>query len=61
MNTKNRLHIARIDTHAAIAHAHAVRAEHLRFALAQVPGLLKRLAGKLRPDRHRLPQTGAWA
>jgi hypothetical protein len=62
MNTRNRrLRVPTIDAHAAIARAHADRAEHIRFAIAQVPGLLKRLSAKLRPNRQRLPQTGAWA
>jgi hypothetical protein len=61
MKSRNRLRVPTVDVHAAIARAHSDRAEHLRFALHQVPGLLKRLSTKLRPNRHRLPQTGAWA
>jgi len=61
MKTRNHLRVPAVDVHAAIARAHADRAEHLRFAIAQVPSLLKRLSAKLRPNRHRLPQTGAWA
>jgi hypothetical protein len=61
MKTRNRLRVPTVDVHAALARAHADRAEHIRIALAQVPGLLKRLSAKLRPSRHRLPHTGAWA
>jgi len=61
MKTRKHRHFHQVDVHAALARAHADRAEYIRFALAQVPGLVKRLSAKLRPDRQRLPQTGAWA
>ncbi len=60
MNTKHRIRVAPIDAHAAIARAHANRAKHLGHALAQVPGLFKRLTAHLRPARHRMPHGGAW-
>ena len=57
MNTKNRSYITPIDVHAALARAHADRAEYFRSALAGLPALAKRLAAKL----PRLPHKGAWA
>ena len=57
MNTHDRLSIRPVDVHAALARAHADRAEYVRRALGGVPVLLKRLAARLR----RQPQAGAWA
>jgi hypothetical protein len=61
MNTQDRLHIRPVDLHAAVARAHADRAEYIGYAIAKVPGLVKRLSAKLRRNRTRLPQAGAWA
>jgi hypothetical protein len=61
MNANNRLYIRPVDVHAALARAHADRGEYISSAIAKVPSLLKRLGGKLRPSRQRLPQSGAWA
>jgi hypothetical protein len=61
MNTRHRIRVAPIDSHAAIARAHANRAKHLGFALAQASVLFKRLAAQLRPGRPHLPHTGTWA
>ena len=58
MNKSKHLHVDRIDVHAALAHAHADRAEYMRIAFAEVPVLLKRLVVRLRPNRQRLPQSG---
>ena len=60
-NKSKHLHVDRIDVHAALAHAHADRAAYMRLAFAEVPALLKRLAARLRPNRQRLPRSGAWA
>ncbi len=57
MNTHDRLSIRPVDVHAALARAHADRAEYVSRALGGVPVLLKRLAARLR----RQPQAGAWA
>jgi hypothetical protein len=61
MNTQDRLYIRPVDAHAALARAHADRAEYIGFAIAKLPVLLKRLTARLRPNRNRLPQAGAWA
>ena len=61
MNTANRNYLEPVDVHAALARAHADRAEYIRLALTGLPVLVKRLAAKLRPSRTRLPRTGAWA
>jgi hypothetical protein len=61
MNTQDRLSIRPVDIHAALASAHADRAEYIGFAIAKVPVLLKRLIARLRPNRAGLPQGGAWA
>jgi hypothetical protein len=60
-NTSKLLNVDRIDVHAALAHAHADRAAYVRLAFAGVPALLKRLVARLRPNRQRAPQSGAWA
>jgi hypothetical protein len=60
MNANDRLYIRPVDVHAALARAHADRAEYIRIAFAEVPALLKRVAAKLRRNR-RLPHKGAWA
>jgi hypothetical protein len=61
MNTRNRSHT--IDVHAALARAHAERAEVMRAALNQLPALFKRLAARLQSKRE--PQLrrqfSAWA
>ena len=61
MNTRNRSHT--IDVHAALARAHAERAEVMRATLSRVPALFKRLAA--RPHSKREPQPrrnfSAWA
>jgi hypothetical protein len=57
MNSKDYIHPT--DAHAALARAHADRAEYIRLAFAGLPALAKRLAARLRP--HRLPRKGAWA
>jgi hypothetical protein len=61
MNRHDRLQIRPVDLHAAVARAHADRAEYIGFALTKVPALVKRLTARLRPSRQRLPQAGAWA
>ena len=50
-----------VDLHAALARAHADRAEYIGLALAKLPALVKRLTGKRRTNRQRLPHKGAWA
>ena len=57
---KNKRIYTPIDVHAALAHAHAERAEYIGLAFAQLPALVKRVAHKLRGNR-RLPHKGAWA
>jgi hypothetical protein len=59
MKTHERFHIHRVDVHAALARAHADRAEYVRTATAAVPTLVKRLSARLRPNRRHPPQTGA--
>jgi hypothetical protein len=49
------------ELEAILSHARAERADVMRAALSQLPGLLKRLVAHLRPSRQHLPQTGAWA
>ncbi len=61
MNAKNRNYIRPVDVHAALARAHADRGEYIRIALAGLAAQVKRVAGKLRANRQRLPRTGAWA
>ncbi|HEX3709220.1 MAG TPA: hypothetical protein VHV56_04980 [Pseudolabrys sp.] len=65
MTTRNHRYIAPVDMHAAIARAHADRAEYIRIALEQGPALLKHFAAKLRSgaraSRARLPHISAWA
>jgi hypothetical protein len=61
MKTLDELHIPPIDIHAAIARAHADRAEYIGLAATKVSALIKRVAAKVRPNRQRLPQTGVWA
>jgi hypothetical protein len=61
MNTQDRFYIRPVDVHAALARAHADRAEYVRMALAGVSALPKRLVARLRPNRQRLPQAGACA
>jgi hypothetical protein len=61
MKTHERLHIHRVDVHAALARAHADRGEYVRTAMAAVPALVKRLSARFRPNRPRLPRTGACA
>ncbi len=60
MKTHQRLHSRQVDVHAALARAHADRAEYIRTAITAVPALLKRLTAKDRPDRKH-PRAGAWA
>jgi hypothetical protein len=43
-----------------MSQARKERAEVMRAALAKVPGLFKQLVAHIRPNRQRLPQTGAW-
>ena len=61
MKTHQRLHPRKVDVHAALARAHADRAEYIGLAFAAVPALLKRLSAKFRPHRKRLPRGGVWA
>jgi hypothetical protein len=61
MNAHDRSYIQPVDVHAALARVHADRAEYIRLAVATVPALLKRLAARFRPNRQRLPQSGACA
>jgi hypothetical protein len=61
MNTQDRFYIRPVDLHAALARAHADRAEYIRTAVGEVPVLLKRLTARFRPNRQRLPQAGACA
>jgi hypothetical protein len=61
MNTQDRTYMRPVDIHAALARAHADRAEYIRLALAGVPAVLKRIVARLRPNRQRLPKTGVWA
>jgi hypothetical protein len=46
MKTLDEIHIAPVDSHAAIARAHADRAEYIRLALVKASALIKRLAAK---------------
>ena len=50
-----------IDVEAVMRQARDDRAKSMRSALASAPALLKCIAATLRPNRQRLPQTGAWA
>jgi hypothetical protein len=50
-----------VDVHAALARAHAGRAEYYRVALAGLPALLKRLGVGLRPNRRQQRHTSIWA
>jgi hypothetical protein len=59
MNTHDRTKTRPVDLHAALARAHADRAEYIGLALGKLPALIKRAARKLRPNR--LPRKGAWA
>jgi hypothetical protein len=59
MNTQDRFYIRPVDVHAALARAHADRAEYIRTAVGEGPMLLKRLVAQLRPNRQRLPQACA--
>lgn len=61
MKSRNGSYIRPVDIHAAMARAHADRAEYIRQALIKLPGLVKRAVSHLRPNRHRLPHNGAWA
>jgi hypothetical protein len=61
MKTRHPTYLRPVDVHAALARAHADRAEYIRLAIVGVPVLFKHLAAKLRPNRQRLPQAGAWA
>jgi hypothetical protein len=61
MKTHNHDYFRPVDVHAALARAHADRAEYIRLALAKLPVLAKRVSAKVRPQRHRMPRAGAWA
>jgi hypothetical protein len=64
MNTDNRIAIAFIspaDIENIMIQAREERAEVMRAALAKFVTLFKRLAARIRPNRQRLPQAGAWA
>ncbi len=61
MKTHPKLHSRPVDVHAALARAHADRAEYIRTAIAAVPALVKRLTGKGRAHRKHQPRAGAWA
>jgi hypothetical protein len=54
MNTLDRSYIHPVDAHAALARAHADRAEYVRMAIAGVPVLLQRLVARLHPNCQRL-------
>ncbi len=58
MKSMSNSYLQPVDVHAALARAHADRAEYIRLALIGLPALAKRVAGKLRPH---LPHKGAWA
>jgi hypothetical protein len=64
MNTQNDWPIAAISPSiidAAVRKARQDRAEVMRATLAGFPAAFKRLVAQLRPNKQRLPQTGAWA
>lgn len=61
MNNNKYPYLQPINVHDALARAHADRAEYVRIAFTEVPVLLKRLVARLRPNRQRMPRTGAWA
>lgn len=64
MNTEELFPIAAISPsaiEALVRQARADRAEVMRAALVQVPGLFRRFLAHMRPSRHQLPQSGAWA
>jgi hypothetical protein len=54
MKTHNRPQIHTIDVHAALARAHADRAEYVRAVMAAVPAVAKRLAAQFRSSHRRL-------
>jgi hypothetical protein len=54
MKTHSRSQIHTIDVHAALARAHADRAEYVHTVMAAVPALAKRLAAQLRAGHRRL-------
>ena len=58
MKTHSRSQIHTIDVHAALARAHADRAEYVRTAITAVPALAKRLAAQFRPSHWRLHVKG---
>jgi hypothetical protein len=59
MNAQSHHNIVLVDTHSALARAHADRAEYIRLAMASVPVLFKRLAARLHANR--LPHGGTRA
>jgi hypothetical protein len=54
MKTHKRSQIRPVDVHAALARAHADRADYIRTAVTAVPALVKRLAAQVRPNNRRL-------
>jgi hypothetical protein len=64
MNTPNDWPIASVTPaiiDAAIRKARHERAEVMRATAVRLPAYFRRLAARLRPNRQRLPQSGAWA
>ena len=61
VNSQIPVPLNQIEINTLIQQARAERAIAAAVLLASIPSLLKRLTAKLRPNRQRLPQTGAWA
>ena len=64
MNTQTGFDIPNIswaEIDDALAQARLERAQAMREALTSLTAWCKRVAADLRPNRARLPQTGAWA
>ncbi len=59
MKPRNPTFTGSVDVHAALARAHADRAEYVQIAVNGVAAAFKRLAAKLRHGRQ--PHKGAWA
>ena len=61
MNTESPTVLTLDDINAMIARARSDRAEGIRELMSELPAQLSRLMARLRPNRRRLPQSGAWA
>jgi hypothetical protein len=61
MTTETHWAITPAQIDAIIRRARAERADAIRAAAIEFPGLLKRLVAGFRPIRQRLPHKGVWA